>query len=54
MKIESSNTSKERDFSKLLKIEKDNIACKDGFCTLPNQNENGSISKSNLNLFDPI
>ena len=37
-----------------LKIEKENIICKDGFCTLPNQNQNQNIIKNNVNLFDPI
>ena len=54
MHIESSNNSKEKDFSQSLKIEKENIICKDGFCTLPSQNENSSIKKNKLNLFDPI
>ena len=54
MQIESSNNSKEKDFSQPLKIEKENIICKDGFCTLPIQNENPSIRKNKVNLFDPI
>ena len=54
MQIESSNNSKEKDFSKSLKIEKENIICKDGFCALPIQNENPSIQKNKVNLFDPI
>ena len=56
MQIESSNNSKEKNFSqsKSLKIEKENISCKDGFCSLPSQNENPSIGKSQVNLFDPI
>ena len=54
MQIESSNNSKEKDFSQSLKIEKENIICKDGFCTLPNQNQNQNIIKNNGNLFDPI
>ena len=45
MQIESSNNSKD-DFSKSLKIEKENIICKDGFCALPNQNKNTNISNS--------
>lgn len=52
MQIESSNNSKDDTFSQSLKIEKENIICKDGFCSLPNQNQN--ISKNNVNLFDPI
>ena len=56
MQIESSNNSKDDNFSQSLKIEKENIICKDGFCTLPkqNQNQNPNISKNNINLFDPI
>ena len=54
MQIESSNNSEEKDFSQSLKIEKENIICKDGFCTLPSQNENRSIQKNKVNLFDPI
>ena len=54
MQIESSNNSKDDAFSKSLKIEKENINCKDGFCTLPNQNKNPNIIKNNGNLFDPI
>ena len=52
MKIKSSNNSKDDDFSQSLKIEKENIICKDGFCKLPNQNQNKI--KNDLNLFDPI
>ena len=54
MQIESSNNSKERDLSQSLKIEKENIICKDGFCTLPSQNGERSIQKNKVNLFDPI
>ena len=54
MQIESSNNSEENDFSQSLKIEKENIICKDGFCKLPSQNENPSIQKNTVNLFDPI
>ena len=54
MQIESSNNSKEKDFSQSLKIEKENIICKDGFCLLPSKNENSRIQKNKVNLFDPI
>ena len=54
MKIESSNNSKEKDFSQSLKIEKENIHCKDGFCTLPIQNQNPSLQKNKVDIFDPI
>ena len=54
MQIESSNNSKDENFSQSLKIEKKDILCKDGFCILPNQNKNLNISKNKVNLFDPI
>ena len=54
MQIESSNNSKDDVYSHSLKIEKENIICKDGFCTLPNQNKNSNIIKNNVNLFDPV
>ena len=54
MQIESSNNSKDDTFSQSLKIENENIICKDGFCTLPNQNKNPNNIENNLNLFDPI
>ena len=54
MQIESSNNTKENTLSQSLKLEEENINCKDGFCSLPNQNENPSISKNKVNLFDPI
>ena len=54
MQTESSNNSNEKDFPQSLKIEKENIICKDGFCTLPTQNKNPNIQKNKVNLFDPI
>ena len=54
MQIESSNNSKDNEFSQSLKNEKENIICKDGFCTLTNQNKNPNIIENNINLFDPI
>ena len=54
MQIRSSKNSKEKDFSHSLKIKKENISCKDGFCTLPIKNENPSFQKNKENLFDPI
>ena len=54
MQIESSNHSQDKDYPQSLKIEKENINCKDGFCTLPIQNKKPSIQKNKMNLFDPI
>ena len=54
MQIESSNNPKKKGYSQSLKIEKENILCKDGFCSLPSQNKNSSAQKNKVNLFDPI
>ena len=54
MAIENSENSNDELFSKPLKVEKENIICKDGFCSLPNQNDNHSLNKASANLFEPI
>ena len=54
MQAESSNISNERDNSQTLKIEKEEIICKDGFCSLPSHNQSSKIDKDDINLFDPI
>ena len=54
MQIESSNHSQEKDYSQSMKIEQENNNCKDGFCTLPNQNKKPRIKTNTVNLFDPI
>ena len=37
-----------------INISNENIICKDGFCSLPNQKEISKQDKNNINLFDPI
>ena len=54
MQKESSNAPNEKNYSDPLKIEKENIICKDGFCSIANLNESTSIDKNDINLFDPI
>ena len=54
MQIESSNNSKEKNFSKSLNIKKENVLCKDGFCKLPIKNENPIINKNEVNLLTPL
>ena len=54
MQIQSSDNSQEKDCSQSLKIEKENISCEDGFCSLQNNEGNPSIQKNKINLFDPI
>ena len=54
MQINSSNKSNGKTFSNSLNLEKDQIICKDGFCSLPNQNDILKKDSNDLNLFDPI
>ena len=54
MQAESSNISNERDNSQTLKIEKEKIICKDGFCSLRSHNQSSKTDKDDINLFDPI
>ena len=37
-----------------IKKESKNITCKDGYCFIPNLEENKTISNENMNIFDPI
>ena len=41
-------------FSETTGIEKEKMICKDGFCSLPNQNEIPKQNTNDTNLFDPI
>ena len=41
-------------FSKTNGIAKEKMICKDGFCSLPNQDEISKQDSNDLNLFDPI
>ena len=54
MKITSSKKSNKKNFSKPLKIKNDDILCKDGFCSLPNQQENSGLNEADVNIFDAI
>ena len=48
------DSSNKNDYSQPLKNKKETVICKDGFCSLPNQNEVTRIDKDDMNLFDPI
>tara|TARA_B100000575_G_C22916343_1_gene531837 strand:+ start:101 stop:262 length:162 start_codon:yes stop_codon:yes gene_type:complete len=37
-----------------IKKENKNITCKDGFCFIPNSEENNTISNEKINIFDPL
>ena len=55
MKIKDSSDSCKKHFSETKNIETNNVICKDGFCVIPNQDENPSMkSTGNENLFEPI
>ena len=49
---ESSNNNNKNIFSESTIIAKEKMICKDGFCSLPNQDELPKQDSSDLNLFD--
>ena len=51
---ESSNNKNKNIFSETTGITKEKIICKDGFCSLPNQDEIQKQDSNDINLFDPI
>ena len=51
---ESSNNDDKNIFSKTNIISKEKMICKDGFCSLPNQDEISKQNSNDMNLFDPI
>ena len=52
----NNKTSNEPDYNFSENIEKDhkNITWKDGYCFIPNTEENQTISNKNMNIFDPL
>ena len=51
---ESSNKNNKNIFSETTSIAKEKMICKDGFCSLPNQDEITKKDSNNMNFFDPI
>ena len=51
---ESSNNNNKDLFSETENIAKEKMICKDGFCSLPNQDELPQQNSNDMNLFDPI
>ena len=51
---ESSNENDKNIFSETTSIAKKKMICKDGFCSLPNQDELPKQASNDMNLFDPI
>ena len=50
----SSNNDNKNIFSKSTSITNEKMICKDGFCSLPNQDEIPKQPSNDMNLFDPI
>ncbi len=51
---ESSNNNNKNIFSETSGISKEKMTCKDGFCSLPDQDEIPKQDSNDMNLFDPI
>ena len=51
---ESPNNNNKNIFSENKSTAKEKIICKDGFCSLPNQDDIPKHDSKNMNLFDPI
>ena len=51
---ESSDNYNKNTFSETPNISKEKMICKDGFCSLPNQDEIQKQDSNDMNLFDPI
>ena len=51
---ETSNDNNKNIFSDTTSISKQKMICKDGFCSLPNQDEIPKQDSNDVNLFDPI
>ncbi len=51
---ESSTKNNKNIFSEATSIAKEKMICKDGFCSLPNQNELPKQDSNDMDLFDPI
>ena len=51
---DSSNNNNKKIFSETSSITKEKMICKDGFSSLPNQDEIPKQDLNDRNLFDPI
>ena len=51
---EPSNNNNKNLLSETKSFEKEEMICKDGFCSLPNQDEIPKKDLNDMNLFDPI
>ena len=51
---DSSNKNNNHIFTETRKIAKEKMVCKDGFCSIPNQDEIRKKDSNDINLFDPV
>jgi len=51
---ESLNNNNKNEFSETAIFAKEKMTCKDGFCSLPNQDEIPKQDSNDMNLFDPV
>jgi len=51
---QSSNKHNKNAYPETTNIQKENMICKDGFCSLPNQKDISKQENNDTNLFDPI
>ena len=51
---EPTNNNNKNTFSENTSVAKEKMICKDGFCSLPNQDEIQKQDTNDMNLFDPI
>ena len=51
---ESSSNNNKNIFSETTNIAKEKMICKDGFCSLPNQDKISKQDSNDMNLFVPI
>ena len=51
---ESSNNNNKNSLSQDTNLAKQKMVCKDGFCSLPNQNEISKRDSNDISFFDPI
>ena len=52
--LKESSNNNESTYPETNNIVKEKIICKDGFCSLPNQEEISKQNKNDMDLFDPI
>ena len=51
---ESTSNNHKNIFPDTTNIAKEKMICKDGFCSLPNQDEIPKQESNDINLFDPV